>query len=207
MKKVFFVLFVFAAMTTASFAQGTTDSTVLNLSMTLDKYIETMPGPVSWNIGTTGYTNAWGPAREFVYSPLGQWNLAYANCPFRVSITGDNPAGEGKPRFARQEVGPHANGFDTLPTLYAINFTTNGVRDLFYGTWLQGAHQFPYSKDYTEAPHNGQVFLDISVFVNDTVASEAIPVRAIAINPAFTWQQSADAGVYTAQLTITLTAI
>lgn len=205
MKKVLSFLFALTLIAGMSFAQGASDNVQLNLSLNLMPYIETMPGPVSWDLGNTTHYVAYDV--ENIYGKTNSWDLAYANCPFKITITGDNPAGEGKPRFARLETGPHANGYDTIPTLYAIHFTTNGVSDLFFGKWLQGAHQFPHSKDYTESPHNGQVKMDMRVYANAPIASESVPMRKTLINPAFTWQQSADAGIYTCQMTVTLTAI
>jgi len=207
MKKVLSVLFALTLIAGLSLAQGASDNVQLNLSLNLKPYIETMPGPVDVNLGSTVHQTYYGN-EEWYYNFSPQvWNLAYANCPFSVNIAGDNPAGEGKPRFARLETGPHATGYDTIPTLYAIHFTTNGVSDLFFGTWLQGAHQFPYTKNYTEAPHNGQVKMNLDIWANATIASEAVPVRQTLINPGFTWQQSADAGIYTCFMVVTLTAL
>jgi hypothetical protein len=197
-------LLFFVAQTTN--AQNS-DNVQFNLSMTVDKYIETAPGPIDWDFGTTSHATSYGPSREQLYGNLGEWDLAYANCPFSVTVEGDNDAGQGVPRFARAEVGPNANGYDVLATMYQIHFTTNGNRDLFYGTWLQGAHQFPYTKSFNEAPHNGQVKMDMKAWVNSTIASEAVPVRATIIDPNYTWQQSADAGEYTCTMTVTLTAL
>lgn len=189
-----------------SFAQNT-GNVNFNLSMTVDRYIEVTPGPISWDFGTTRHQVNYGGPMESLYGTMGEWNLAYVNCPFSVTISGDNPASQGVPRFARKEVGPHSGGYDILATLYAINFTTNGVRDLFYGTWLQGANQFPRTKSYSEAPHNGQVKMDMKAWVNSSIASEAVPVRHTLINPAFTNDQSADAGDYTCTMLITLLAL
>jgi len=207
MKKLLFGLLALVVMTAVSFGQGSTDNTTITLNLNLMPYIETM-NPVTVDLGNTRHNSSYAPSKEWYYDFLPQaWNLAYANCPFRVTIAGDNPAGEGKPRFARLETGAHASGYDTIPTLYAINFTTNGVRDLFYGTWLQGAHQFPFSKDYAEAPHNGQVKMELDVWANANIASEAIPIRGTLINPAFSDRDSADAGIYSCSMLVTLTAI
>ncbi len=181
-------------------------SATFNLKMTVDKYIEVMPSPVTFDFGITRQSG-YGGAHEDLYGRMGEWNLAYANCPFSVTISGNNAANQGVPRFARQEQGPHGGSYDILPTLYAIHFTTNGVRDLFYGTWLQGAHQFPYTKSYTEAPHNGQIKMDMVAYVNSSIASEAVPVRRTQINSSFTAEQSADAGDYKCTMIVTLAAL
>ncbi|MFA5095475.1 MAG: hypothetical protein WC447_02340 [Candidatus Paceibacterota bacterium] len=208
MKTTFKILTVLAAIllvASTCFAQAP-KSTTINLSLYLNEYIETMPGPVNVNLGTTTHQSYYGNEEWYYNTSPQSWNIAYANCPFSVTVAGDNPAGQGKPRFARQEVGPHSNGYDVIPTLYSIYFTTNGVSNLFYGTWLQGAHQFPYTKQYAEAPHNGQVKMDLNIWANATIASEAVPVRQTLINPAYTWDKSADAGNYTCNMTVTLGA-
>jgi hypothetical protein len=137
------------------------------------------------------------------------WNLAYSNTTFRATLADSNGAGQAKPRFARQEVGAHSNGWDILPTLYDIYFTTNGVSEkLIPGSMVQSAERFPISKDFSEAPHNGQVRMDLHVWINSPYsADDSISQRETLINPAFTWQQSADAGTYACQMVVTLTAI
>lgn len=208
MKKVFlFLAIMFAVAIFVQVQAQNSDDVTFNLSMTVDKYIETTPGPLNWDFGTTSHQVAYGGPMESLYGAMGEWNLAYANCPFSITVEGDNDAGQGVPRFVRNEVGPTANGYDVLPTLYQIHFTTNGVQDLFYGTWLQGAHQFPYTKSFPEAPHNGQVKMDMKAYINSSIASEAVPIRKTLIDPNFTWQQSADAGEYTCTMTVTLTAL
>ncbi len=206
MKK-FALIFAFMIVAVVFVQAQTTASASFNLSMTVDKYIETTPSPLNWDFGTTSHQVAYGGPMESLYGTMGQWNLGYANCPFSVTVAGNNGALQGVPRFARQEVGAHGGDWDILPTLYAINFTTNGVRDLFYGTWLQGANNFPYTKNYAEAPHNGQIKMDMKAYINSSVASEAVPVRKTLIDPTFTNIQSADAGVYECTMVVTLTAL
>jgi len=205
MKKFFGILAIAIAV---CFAQSVSSqkSATFNLKMNVSNYIEVMASPVDFNFGTTTHDGTYAHSQS-LYGATGEWNLAYCNCPFSVTISGNNPANQNVPRFARQETGTHASGYDVLPTLYAINFTTNGVRDLFYGTWLQGANQFPYTKSYSEAPHNGQVKMDMVAYVNSAIASEAVPVLQTLINPAFTNAQSADAGDYTCTMVVTLAAL
>lgn len=209
MKKLIFLsmLLVATVMFVSEVKAQTTDNVTFNLSMTVDKYIECMPSPVSWDFGTTSHQVDYGGPMESLYGSLGQWNVGYANCPFSITISGNNNANQGVPRFARQEEGAHGGDYDFLPTLYQIHFTTNGVQDLFYGTWLQGANQFPYTKSYSEAPHNGQIKMDMVAYVNSSVASEAVPVRKTLIDPGFTNVQSADAGQYACQMVVTITAL
>jgi hypothetical protein len=171
-----------------------------NLSMTVEKYIETAPSPLNWNFGTTTHIGK----REQLNGNAGEWNLAYTNCPFSITISGNNMAGDGVPRFARVEEG--TGDFDILTTLYEINFTTNGSRSLFFGSdGPKGASHFPYTKSYTEAPHNGQVKMDMKAYVNSHLAvDEGIPIRLTIIDPTFTGIQSADAGDYTCTMVVTL---
>lgn len=174
-----------------------------NLSMTVDKYIETGESPVNLPLGTTTHVGN----REQLNGDIGEWNLAYANCGFSVTISGNNLAGNGVPRFARAEEG--TGNFDVLPTLYDIRFTTNTVRKLFFGSaGPKGASHFTHTKDYSVAPHNGQVKMDMKVYVNSNLAvDEGVPVRRTIIDPDFTWDQSADAGLYQCTMMVTLAAL
>lgn len=209
MKKIA-LIFAFMIVAVAFTQAQTTASASFNLSMTVDKYIETTPSPLTWNFGTTSHQVAYGGPMESLYGAMGQWNLAYANCPFAITISGNNGASQGVPRFARQEVGAHGGAWDILPTLYLIQVTTNGVRDVFSlpnADSRLGAHRFPSTEEYSEAPHNGQVKLDMVSYINSSVASEAVPVRKTLIDPNFTNVQSADAGVYECTMVVTLTAL
>jgi hypothetical protein len=57
---------------------------------------------------------------------------------------------------------------------------------------------FPYTINIPEAPHNGQVLLDLEAMVSGPAA---------VINPALTWDQSSDAGAYTCTMVMTFTAL
>lgn len=196
-------------LTTVVNAQNTGSSS-LSLSMTVDQYIET--GPLeSWNLGLTSHATGGGVgSREQLYSTTKEWNLAYANCGFTVSISGNNPGNQQVPRFARLETGVGASGFDELPTLYNIGITTNNIRTNFFNT-LIGANQLHvggYSKQYPDTPHNGQVKMDMYVRVNSSAAHHEGSQWALTeINPNFTHQQSADAGLYECTMVVTLAAI
>ncbi|HKK54531.1 MAG TPA: hypothetical protein VJ926_03365 [Patescibacteria group bacterium] len=195
------------AMTTNVQAQSS-DQTEINMSLTVDEYIEAVPS-IDWDLGETNH-NA-GRNKEEIYgvsSP--DMDIAYANCPFSVTLNGDNPAGDGIPRFAREEVGTHANGYDVLPTLYKIYVTTNGVVEYIdgAGTMVQQAGYFPLGEDFVEAPHNGQVRMNISAFINTALATDpGASVKKTIIDPNFTWDQSADAGVYEASIVATFSAL
>lgn len=208
MKKLVFVLAMMFATAIFVQAQETAEAT-FNLSMTVDKYIEATPGPLYWNVGTTDHNN--GRNVEEIYGNFDEWNLAYSNCPFRVDIEGNNPAGQGKPRFARLETGAKANGYDILPTLYKIYVHTNDEAKYLSGagTMVQQAGEFPIYGVFDEAPHNGQVKMDMRVFINTALATDpgAGGTKKTVIDPNYTWDQSADAGEYTCQMTVTLTAL
>lgn len=213
MKKVLSVLFALTLIAGLSFAQST-GSASFDLKMTVDKYIETATSPISFDFGTTMNNSYYGaPRNEDLYYPAwGEWNIAYANCGFSVSLTGDNGASQGVPRFARQEVGAHGGAWDILNTVYQIGFLTNGVveNDAFGYVWGFGASMFPKTATFTETPHNGQVKMRMAAHVNSHWQPDkdaGIPIRETVINPAFTNIQSADAGVYTCTMVVTLAAI
>lgn len=187
-------------------SNGNSAAVTFNLTATMIPYIEATPGPLAWNLGSTNYSSSYGPPRLNLYVTSGVYDLFYANCPFVCQLSGQNGAGENFPRFARLEEGPNANGWDTLPTIYYVRLKTNNIWTEVTD-WFDGSGIFPRTKNFTEAPHNGQVAFQMTVGVNDTTTPDTIPTREVRINPAFTWQQSADAGVYTCDFTITLTAL
>jgi hypothetical protein len=178
-------------------------SATFNLSMTVDKYIEVMASPVSFDFGTTVHSDG---AEQLCSSNTGVWNLAYANCPFKVTISGTNAAGDAFPRFARAEVGAHASGFDVLPTFYDIKFATNGQEVNFWNQQWMPAASFPYTATFSETPHNGQVKMSLAAKVN-TDDEGGIAQKKSKIDPTYTARSSADAGVYTAKMIVTLAAI
>lgn len=187
-----------------------------NLSMTVDKYIETVTSPINVNLGTTLHSSNAEGLNTAVPQGSGwlQGNLAYANCLFSVTISGDNPVGQLVPRFARAQDGAHANGvFDILSTGYQIGIYANGV-DVTAGAWGMNygitAGSFPRTVSATEIPHNGQVSFKLASKVNAAGGGDELstyPIRQTLINPAFTDQQSADAGIYTCTMVITLAAL
>lgn len=208
MKKLIFLSVFMIAMISFSQSVRAQNPVQFNLSMEVAKYIETTPTPLDFNFGVATH-NPSTANMELVSSAKGVWNIAYANCPFSVTISGNNAANEGVPRFARQELGTNASGYDVLNTMYQIFFTTNGPanRELFYGNWLQEASNFPHTKNFEEAPHNGQIKMDIIAFVNSTKKSAAVPVRKTAIDPNMDRRQSADAGIYECTMQVTFIAL
>ena len=89
MKKVIFLAVLMVAM--ISFSQSVKAQTPVqfNLSMEVAKYIETTPTPLDFNFGVATH-NPSTANMELVSSAKGVWNIAYANCPFSVTISGNN---------------------------------------------------------------------------------------------------------------------
>lgn len=185
------------------------DSSTFNLSMTVDEYIECTSGPIAINFGTTSHnSNA-----EQLFAHSQYMDLAYANCPFSITISGDNAASEGVPRFVRQETGTYGGDYDTLPTHFDFHIGVNNidymVNDGAMGNYVP-AKDFPISQDFNEAPHNGQIRLWMGARVNNLLANSwtpDIPIRKTLIDQSMTKVQSADAGDYACTMTITLAAI
>lgn len=178
-------------------------SATFNLSMTVDKYIEVMASPVSFDFGTTVHSDG---AEQLCSSNTGVWNLAYANCPFKVTISGSNSAGDAFPRFARAEEGAHASGYDVLPTFYDIKFTTNNQEVNFGATQWMPAASFPYTKEFSETPHNGQIKMSLAAKVN-TDDEGGVAQKKSKIDPTYTARHSADYGVYNAKMVVTVIAM
>ena len=217
MKKVFGILVIAIAMCCAQSASAQPKSATFNLKMNVDKYIEAMCGPVNFNFGTTTHKSGY----EGLVGNTGSWDLAYANCPFSITISGSNEAGQSVPRFARKETGAHGGAWDFLPTSFDIKIGTNQMISSFNGdvapgtsTFVPlplGAYQFPRTQNFDEAPHNGQVHMQMQAFVNEYAAGGAlfdnVPLRRTAINSSWTNDKSADAGEYTCTMVVTLAAL
>ncbi len=94
MKKVLLSIFAIAIMVCSvqAIVPGGQQSATFNLKMTVDKYIEAMASPVDFNFGTTQHTIL---KAEELCGNVGSWNLAYANCPFSLTISGNNGANQG----------------------------------------------------------------------------------------------------------------
>jgi hypothetical protein len=72
------------------------------------------------------------------------------------------------------------------------------------------AHAFPYTEEFLEAPHNGQVKLQMNVHANDDFlhsGRDNVDIRRTRINPAYTDEMSADAGTYSCTMIMTLAAL
>jgi hypothetical protein len=208
MKKLFGILVIAIAIGFAQNANAQGKSATFNLKMNVSNYIEAMASPVNFNFGTTQHTIL---KAEELCGNVGSWNLAYANCPFSVTISGNNGANQGVPRFARQETGANGGDWDILNTVYDINFTTNGVTTSFAGFFgYLGASDFPKTQNYSEAPHNGQVKMDMKAFVNtatNSLLDHGVSLKRTLIDPNFKNYDSADAGDYKCTMVVTLLAI
>ena len=214
MKKVIFLSVLVIAMISFSQSARAQSPVQFDLSMEVSKYIETTPSPLTVNLGTASYSvhNSSPGNMNLSQSVENSWDLAYANCGFSVTLSGDNPAAQSVPRFARAESGDHAGGFDVLNTVCQIGVWTNGEvqNDAFGHIEGVGASSFPLTGNFTETPHNGQVRMTMRASVNSYWSPDkdaGIPIRAAVINPSFTNQQSADAGTYTCNMVVTLTAL
>lgn len=185
------------------------ESATFNLSMTVNEYIETMPQAGAWDLGTTVHS---ADSEIITVIQSQEWDLAYANCPFEITFSGTNASGGTAPRFVRKQEGDNAGGiYDVLPTALHFDVTMNG--QLSHEPSLStfwGAGSFPQTIKYNEAPHNGQVKLSIWSEVNTARAAtvdNTIPVRQTLIDNGFGPQDSADAGVYSCEVMLTLTTL
>ncbi len=215
---VFTLVLSLAAMLTGSvFAAGgspenQSDSMTYKMSMYMDEYIE-CAADIAWNLGDTGHRTAWGnqPYDWETVEGTRTDNLAYANCPFTITFTGYNDAGETVPRFARQEVDGEGNplgSWDILRAHYVLGVTVNGATTRVSKQYMPDpAASFPLSHDFTEAPHNGQIGLNLNVKVNSSITWAGVPIRYTYIDPTLTNADSADAGEYKAYMVVTITAL
>ena len=216
MKKIFGILAIAIAI---GFTQSVNaqKSANFNLKMHVEKYIEVMCSPVSWDFGTTSHKSGY----EGLIGNTGSWDIAYANCPFSVTISGNNGANQGVPRFARKETGSHGGAWDFLSTAYDIKIGTNGENNSFNGVVAPGtstfvplplgAKDFPATQSYSEAPHNGQIHMSMTAYVNEYAAGGAlfdnVPLRRTQINSSWTNDKSADEGDYACTMTVTFASL
>ena len=148
-------------------------------------------------------TETLGPVEEF-----------YANLPVTVTISGDNPAGDRVPRFAREELETDGTGkgrYDRLSTHIIITTHVNAFQpnepnyDSFVTTYDNNGvnPQTPGSGTWTgnsftlPTPHDGEVWQEFTV-----TADRHGPIWGSDQR----YFHSADAGVYELTLTKTLVA-
>ena len=200
------LVFAFAGMALAQ----DSDSVNIDMSLYVDEYIETTNN-FSHHVGTLENVGSLGMYEGSKW--LKYKDLAYANCPFNITVAGNNPAETGNPRFAREEVDENGNGlgsYDILRTSYGFRIKVNGeTADV--GSPVNGADDFPITLNHNEAPHDGQIMLrKMRVAVNkegNDDADESYPLREAAIDPNYNNIDSPDAGTYKADLTVTISAL
>lgn len=184
------------------------DTTEFNFTAVVDPYIEVLV-PVQ-NMATSPY-HIQGPGFSggvMTYTGLsgGTWpggigDFAYANCPFDLTISGDNPATDGKPNYAREEEDDLGNGlgtFDRLDTNWEIRIHYNGGYPI--GVY-DDADNAPWSITANEAPHNGWVGIDFMC------NGHRVDGPAANIDRSQDYFDSPDAGNYKASLTITMSVM
>ncbi len=183
-------------------AEQLSDTQTFNFSCTVEKYIEVNPAHKTRNITTPSISP------EDIYNPKSNYsffknsyNELYANCPFTISLAGDNGASDGLPILARNEVGPNRYGWDRLDTKLAFSYIINyppsggwkritfGDNGYYGGGVKNGWSNNPYT--FTEAPHDGEVGLEL---VSQATFLDAVPDWT----KNNIWSESADASCSTA---------
>lgn len=95
------------------------DSNTFNFTVKVNKYIEAGIIPEA---NLNPYPNFAVNGPDFAGHPYPYYfyHAAYANCPFTISFTGNNPANDGVPIFAKAEEGLNTGGRynTTEPTVY-----------------------------------------------------------------------------------------
>ena len=185
-------------------------STTFNFSATVEKWIAVAEGTV--NVGLEGSWNhtkvnpGIAGSQNLVGFP--QWKTrlednVYANCPFTVTYSG-------MPILSRTEL--NGNGADRLQTSIVIRNYINGYynaelagferQDMSFVSGPEGANTGTFTNQSLsfQTPHNGEVITEIFM-------SAALPHLSPDFGNANTWNQSADAGLYTCQVVATYAAL
>lgn len=159
--------------------------------------------------------------QERVSDVFGWYESFYSNVPFSKTFSGDNPAGDGYPIFAREELskaGRKLGRFDRLSTKITFETVVNGlgsdpyredwsivfgcstqnspgmpppIPGYTYWWWNRNSHNFG-------TPHDGEVWEKFFV-----TADRKMPD----FNTDNEWYESADAGIYTLIVYETLIAL
>ncbi len=87
-------------------------------------------------------------------------DFAYANCPFTVYLSGEKPG--------------------VNPAISKLNLFFNG-REHDFADWTSGVAEFPLTRSYLEAPHNGQIKLNI--YMRPGAPAGATPKMTITLSP------------------------
>lgn len=182
------------------------NTTRFNFTAVVDPYIDVLVDVQ--NMATSPYhlrgPNFEGMVATYTGLSGGSWpggigDFAYANCPFQLTISGDNPAGDGKPIYAREEVdgtNTGLNRFDRLDTNWQIRIHTDYHSQLTIV--FADANTVPWSYTANEAPHNGWVGIDFMCYGHQADGPDAN------IDCSQAYSLSPDAGNYKASLTIVL---
>ena len=214
MKKSILVLTgLFVAMLFAVNSVQAQNTQTFNLSATVEEYVEVNPSFEVMSASRTINPGDAGSADLESFNYVGKYqDVVYANCPMEISVEGDNPANDGEPILARDEV--NGNGFDRLQTNVDIRPEINGTynnqgpgwqRAKFIftsdpegaatGNWLYGK-----TATFSNAPHDGEVSLGLYF-------DAALPHESPDFGTDNTWNQSADAGDYSANVVVTYSAL
>lgn len=119
------------------------DSNTFYFTAKVNKYIEA--GVIPETI-MNPYPNFAVDGPEFAGHPYPYYfyHAAYANCPFTISITGDNAAGDGVPIFAKAEAGKNTGGrynttqpvvYDRLSTKWELWVSVNTYQNWNPAVW------------------------------------------------------------------------
>jgi len=206
-KKILVLLAALILVAGMSFGQ-VHNQTQFNFSVVVDPYIEVLVPIQNMTVSPYHVTGPTFQRMVGTYTGLsgGTWpggigDFTYANCPFSMTIAGDNLAGDGKPIYVREEVdgtGTGLNRFDKLDTNWEIRVHYNSGYPI--GVY-SNANNAPWTLTANEAPHNGWVGIDFMCNGNRVDGPDANIDR----NQAY--DQSPDRGIYTCFLVVTLTAL
>lgn len=215
MKKL--LVFVLAALLLIAFS-GIAMAEVLErfrFTCTVEKYIEVNPNYGSSPIVISKTIPGSGSAGEPGFSGSSYTNMVdavYANCPFRITYTGDNCAGDKYPILAKEE--NPTGRCDRLQTFIRIrNKINEGETDEENRRmkFLSGKPTGPGTPlaewklgptiTFNNTPHDGEVRVEVHF-------NAALPHKTPDFDdPDNEWWESADAGVYECTLTATYTAL
>jgi|SRR6056297_126982 len=220
MKKSILVLTgLFVAMLFAVNSVQAQNTQTFNLSATVEKYIEVNPsytnlGPGDYHQAISLTPGEGDHVPDGVHPLMNRWQDAvYANCPFNISYAGSNDAQDGLPILAREEVS--GNGFDRLQTQIQTRVRINGTQatqgtmpgyerhDMNFTSDADGAASGTWSGktvDFVNAPHDGEVEFTLTM-------NAFLPHKSPDFGNDNTWNESADAGEYTATLVATYSTL
>lgn len=219
MRKLLFFAIIIASV---AFVQQTNAqvSQTYDFSATVLKFIAINPGNANFAVDPVGNWNheVVDPAtpNAEVLPGWPDWKAkladnAYSNCPFTITFTGTG-GGVNLPILSRQE--QNGNGYDRLQTYIVIRNEINGVwgaygagherHDMKFMSDPEGAATGNYvtgqTVTFNETPHNGEIQTEFFM-------SAALPHKTPDFGSPNTWNQSADAGLYTCQIVATYAAI